>query len=84
MPFRDCVRSPGPTKLLALDGGGVRGASTVQILRRPEIVLTERLCAGSTDFVLSDCSVGQAAARAVAVDYFAGFPGRPGGIAIPG
>jgi hypothetical protein len=33
---------PGPKRLLALDGGGVRGALTVAFLERIELLLTER------------------------------------------
>ncbi|OBH07193.1 MULTISPECIES: patatin-like phospholipase family protein [unclassified Mycobacterium] len=53
MSFRDRVSSPGPKKLLALDGGGVRGVITLEILRRLESMLAEHLCVGD-DFVLGD------------------------------
>lgn len=53
MSYRDRVSSPGPKKLLALDGGGVRGVITLQVLRRLESMLAEQLCAGD-DFVLGD------------------------------
>jgi hypothetical protein len=44
----DCMRdahlfTPGPKRILALDGGGVRGALTVAFLERIEAVLRERL-----------------------------------------
>jgi len=51
MPYRDRVSSPGPKKLLALDGGGVRGVITLEVLHRLESMLAEQLRAGK-DFVL--------------------------------
>jgi uncharacterized protein len=53
MAYRDRVSSPGPKKLLALDGGGIRGVLTLEVLRRLESMLAEQLCAGE-DFVLGD------------------------------
>jgi hypothetical protein len=53
MPYRDRVSSPGPKKLLALDGGGIRGVITLEVLHRMESMLAEQLCAGD-DFVLGD------------------------------
>ena len=53
MPYRDRVSSQGPKKLLALDGGGVRGVITLEVLHRLESMLAEQLCAGK-DFVLGD------------------------------
>ena len=53
MPYRDRVSSPGPKKLLALDGGGVRGVITLEVLHRLESMLAEQLRAGK-DFVLGD------------------------------
>jgi len=53
MPYRDRISSPGPKKLLALDGGGVRGVITLELLQRMESLLAEQLCAGA-DFVLAD------------------------------
>jgi hypothetical protein len=47
------VEAPGPKKLLALDGGGIRGLISVEVLAKLESVLRERLGAGS-DFVLGD------------------------------
>jgi hypothetical protein len=35
---------PGPKRLLALDGGGVRGVITVAFLERIEAVLAEHFC----------------------------------------
>jgi hypothetical protein len=53
MPYRDRVSSPGPKKLLALDGGGIRGVITLEVLQRMESMLAEQLSAGD-DFVLGD------------------------------
>ncbi|BBZ46470.1 patatin-like phospholipase family protein [Mycobacterium parmense] len=53
MPYRDKMNSPGPKKLLALDGGGIRGVITLEILQRLESVLREQLGADD-DFVLGD------------------------------
>jgi Patatin-like phospholipase len=53
MSYRDRVSSPGPKKLLALDGGGIRGVITLEVLHRLESMLAEQLCAGE-DFVLGD------------------------------
>ena len=53
MSYRDRVSSPGPKKLLAFDGGGIRGVITLEVLRRLESMLAEQLGAGD-DFVLGD------------------------------
>lgn len=53
MPYRDRISSPGPKKLLALDGGGIRGVVTLEVLRRLETMLAEQLGVGD-DFVLAD------------------------------
>lgn len=53
MSYRDRVSAPGPKKLLALDGGGIRGVITLEVLQRMETLLAQRLCAGD-DFVLAD------------------------------
>jgi len=53
MSYRDRMSSPGPKKLLALDGGGIRGVITLEILRRLESMLAEQLGAGD-EFVLGD------------------------------
>jgi hypothetical protein len=44
--------APGPKKLLALDGGGIRGALSLEILRSIEIQLRQRT--GDDQLVLSD------------------------------
>jgi len=53
MPFRDRVRSPGPKKLLALDGGGIRGVITLEVLLQLESMLAVQLGV-EDDFVLGD------------------------------
>jgi uncharacterized protein len=53
MSYKDRVSSPGPKKLLALDGGGIRGVITLEVLLRLESMLAEQLGAGD-DFVLGD------------------------------
>ncbi|GAA4539355.1 hypothetical protein GCM10023161_18860 [Mycobacterium paraffinicum] len=47
------MSSPGPKKLLALDGGGIRGVITLEVLLRLESTLAEQLGAGD-DFLLGD------------------------------
>ncbi len=53
MSYRDRIRSPGPKKLLALDGGGIRGVITLELLSRLESMLAQQLGAGD-EFVLGD------------------------------
>jgi len=47
------IRQPGPKRLLALDGGGIRGLISIEILARLEELLRGALGAGH-DFVLAD------------------------------
>lgn len=47
------VVTPGTKRLLALDGGGIRGVMTLEVLARIEALLAEELEAGP-DFVLAD------------------------------
>ncbi len=47
------IDAPGSKKLLALDGGGIRGVISLEVLRRLESMLAENLGAGD-DFVLAD------------------------------
>lgn len=53
MTLKDRVLSRGPKKILTLDGGGIRGLITVEVLVRMEEMLRERHQAGP-NFVLSD------------------------------
>jgi uncharacterized protein len=53
MSYRDRVNAPGPKKLLALDGGGIRGVISLEVLSRLEAMLAEKL-GGGDDFVLAD------------------------------
>ena len=43
---------PGPKRILALDGGGIRGILTVQLLKRIEKLVRERT--GNDSAVLAD------------------------------
>lgn len=47
------MQSPGPKKILALDGGGIRGMMTVEVLAEIESLLRQELRRGE-DFVLAD------------------------------
>jgi patatin-like phospholipase/acyl hydrolase len=53
MSLADRIRSPGPKKILALDGGGIRGLMTVEVLAAIETMLRQELGRGA-DFVLAD------------------------------
>jgi uncharacterized protein len=73
--FRDRLALGGTKRLLALDGGGIRGLISVEILARLETLLREALGAGS-DFVLSDyfdyvggTSTGAIIATCIALGY---------------
>jgi patatin-like phospholipase/acyl hydrolase len=47
------MQSTGPKKILALDGGGIRGMMTVEVLAEIENMLRQKLGQGA-DFVLGD------------------------------
>jgi len=47
------ITAPGPKKILTLDGGGIRGIMTVEVLAGMEEILRQRLNRGS-DFVLAE------------------------------
>jgi len=47
------TNAPGPKKILALDGGGIRGMMTVEVLAEIETLLRRKLARGD-DFVLAD------------------------------
>ena len=53
MTYRQRLDAPGPKRLLALDGGGIRGVITLKVLQRMETMLSEKLGRGN-DFVLGD------------------------------
>jgi patatin-like phospholipase/acyl hydrolase len=48
------MKSPGPKRILALDGGGIRGMMTVEVLAEIEALLRRKLARGA-EFVLADC-----------------------------
>ena len=52
MSYRDKVQQSGPFKLLALDGGGIRGAISIEVLAKIERLLQDRL--DRIDLVLAD------------------------------
>ena len=61
-PLRDRIKTPGPKKILACDGGGILGLISVEVLARIEAVLREQQpMEKRRDFVLADY-----------FDYFAG------------
>ncbi|GAA4963614.1 patatin-like phospholipase family protein [Kineococcus glutinatus] len=53
MSYRDRIDEPGPKKLLSLDGGGIRGIVTLEVLAAIEEMLRREL-RRSEDFVLAD------------------------------
>ena len=53
MTLTDRINTPGPKKILALDGGGIRGMITVEVLAEIEDLLRKKLC-HRPDFVLAD------------------------------
>lgn len=50
--FREKMRAPGPKRLLALDGGGILGAISIEYLARIEALLREE--SGDKKLVLAD------------------------------
>jgi len=74
----DHLFGPGPKRILALDGGGVRGALTLSYLERMETLLRERL-GGGEDFRLSDyfdLIGGTSTGSIIATGLALGFPVR--------
>jgi len=51
--YRERVDAPGPKKMLALDGGGIRGVLSLEVLDAIERLLRKELGAGP-NFVLAD------------------------------
>lgn len=52
-PIEKRIKDPGPKKILALDGGGIRGMLTVEVLAELETMLRRELKSDQT-FVLAD------------------------------
>jgi patatin-like phospholipase/acyl hydrolase len=53
MAIAERIRSQGPKRILTLDGGGIRGMITIEVLSAIEDILRKKLNKGS-DFVLAD------------------------------
>lgn len=53
MSLQDKIDGPGPKKILSLDGGGIRGMITVEVLARIEDLLRQKT-GGNNKFVLAD------------------------------
>jgi uncharacterized protein len=53
MTIAERIKSPGPKKILALDGGGIRGMITIEVLGAIEDLLRKKLNKGP-EFVLAD------------------------------
>ncbi len=53
MTIAERIKLPGPKRILALDGGGIRGMITVEVLGAIEDLLRKKLNKGQ-DFVLAD------------------------------
>lgn len=52
MGYADRYKTPGPKKLLALDGGGIRGVLSIEVLARIEALVREET--GDSSLVLGD------------------------------
>ena len=53
MHLKERITAPGPKKILALDGGGIRGILTLEILAKLESTLREKF-GERPNFVLAD------------------------------
>jgi patatin-like phospholipase/acyl hydrolase len=53
MSVQEILKKTGPRKLLALDGGGIRGIVTIEVLAKLESLLQEKL-GGDDKFLLAD------------------------------
>ena len=80
MSLQQKIDSDGPKRILALDGGGIRGMIAVEVLKEIEALLREET-GGDKDFVLADYfdyikelqEVGQAVAEKVTRAHFSKF-----------
>ena len=63
MSLADKIKSNGPKKILALDGGGIRGILTVEVLAKIENMLRQKLARGLCSLIISIFSRGLAPAR---------------------
>lgn len=77
MALLDRLTSPGPKRILALDGGGIRGALTVGYLERIEAILRRRhqkpdLVLGDYFDLIGGTSTGSIIAAALAIGLSAG------------
>ena len=52
MNLKETCERPGPKKLLAIDGGGVRGVLALEVLQKIEDLLKAK--SGRPDFCLAD------------------------------
>ena len=60
MGLQDRLQRQGPKKLLAIDGGGIRGVLSLEVLRKIEDILKEQ--SRHDGFRLADTDVHRAAA----------------------
>lgn len=75
MSYRDRIDAPGPKRLLALDGGGIRGIISLEVLAKLEADL--RAATGRPDLVLADVFDyigGTSTGAIIATGLALGFP----------
>ena len=76
LSVQERLSAPGPKRILALDGGGIRGVLTLQYLARIEAILRERAPRGA-DFCLADyfdLIGGTSTGSIIAAGLALGFP----------
>src|SRR6202521_1816039 len=76
MTLEERIRTPGPKKILSLDGGGILGMISVEILAGIEDMLRKQLQRGA-DFVLADyfdLAAGTTPGALIAACVVAGMP----------